>query len=44
MHLHPDKCEILRVTKKCNPLKLMYKIDGHILNVVSSKNDLGTVV
>ena len=41
MHLHPDKYEILRVTNKCKPLKSICKVDGHILDVVSSKKNLG---
>ena len=40
-HLHPDTCEILRVTNKRKLLKSTYRIDDHILNEVSSKKYQG---
>lgn len=41
MFFHPDKCEVLRVTKKRNPLEFTYTIKDHSLVEVSSKKYLG---
>ena len=29
MELHPDKCNILTISKKANPIKFNYKLHGH---------------
>ena len=38
MHFHPDKCNILSITKKLNPIQYSYKLRGHpLLKVKNAK-------
>ena len=41
MELHPEKCQVLRITKRRNPVKFTYSIHNHPLEVVSSAKYLG---
>ena len=41
MEFHPEKCQVLRITKRCNPVKFTYSIHNHPLEVVSSAKYLG---
>ena len=42
IHLHPDKCEILRVTNERKPLVSTYMIEGESLKEVDTKKYLGS--
>ena len=46
MEFHPDKCEVLRISKKrkCNTLQPNYVLRGHKLKVVSQAKYLGVTV
>ena len=44
MFFHPEKCEVLRVTKKRKPLESTYTIKDHSLADVSSKKYLGIIL
>ena len=41
MEFHPQKCQILHITKKRKPIKVPYKIHGHTLEEVDSAKYLG---
>ena len=41
MTFHPEKCQVLRVTNKRNPLMAEYTIHGHILQVTDNAKYLG---
>ena len=41
MEFHPDKCQVLRITKKLNPIQVQYNIHGTLLGVVPSAKYLG---
>ena len=40
MSFHPEKCELLRVTSKRNPLDVSYMMQDHNLKQVDTKNTL----
>ena len=44
MQFHPDKCVVLPITEKKNPLELNYKLHGHNLEHVSSAKYLGVTI
>ena len=44
MSFHPEKCELLRVTNKRNPVKGTYRMDDHILKDVNNKKYLGVTL
>jgi len=44
MPFHPDKCVVLPITKKKDPLELNYNLHGHNLEHVSSANYLGATI
>ena len=41
MEFHPEKCQVLRITRKRNTIKFPYKLHNHILEEVSSAKYLG---
>ena len=41
MDFHPEKCELLRITNKRNPINSTYQIKNHSLDMVDSKKYLG---
>ena len=41
MSFHPDKCHVLTISKKKNPIKTSYTLHGHILESVPSAKYLG---
>ena len=41
MEFHPQKCQILHITNKRQPIRQPYKIHGHILEEVESAKYLG---
>ena len=41
MEFHPEKCELLRITNKRNPINFTYRIKNHNLDKVDSKKYLG---
>ena len=44
MQFHPDKCVVLPITKKKDPLELNYNLHGHNLEHVSSAKYLGVTI
>jgi len=43
MAFHPEKCQVLRITRKRKPLDTSYVLHGHILEVVSEAKYLGVL-
>ena len=44
MSFNPSKCEVVRITRKRNPIKANYQIHGHDLSVVTSGKYLGVTL
>ena len=44
MEFHPEKCQVLNITKRHNPVNFEYNIHGHPLQVVSEAKYLGVVL
>ena len=44
MEFHPDKCEILSITRKRAPIHYPYKLNGHILKHVECTKYLGVKI
>jgi hypothetical protein len=44
MNFHPDKCNVLTITKKRKPIKHQYTLHGHILEQVTSAKYLGITI
>ena len=44
MHFHPDKCNIISITKKRNSLQFDYKLHSHILEKVNQAKYLGVTL
>ena len=44
MEFHPDKCQILRITNKRQPLKFTYNIHNIDLHVFKSAKYLGVTI
>ena len=44
MEFNPDKCEILRVTRRKSPISFPYSLKGHTLNVAPSTKYLGVEI
>ena len=44
MAFHPDKCNVLTITKKRNPIKFNYTLLGHSLEHVTSVKYLGCTI
>jgi len=44
MHFHPDKCNVLSITPKRNPILFKYKLHHHILEKVQSSKYLGVTL
>ena len=44
MHFHPDKCNILSITQKKNPINFLYKLHNHDLEKVQSAKYLGVTI
>ena len=44
MEFHPDKCEIIRITRKRNTVKYPYTLHGHLLNHVDVVKYLGVKI
>ena len=44
MEFHPDKCKLLRVTKKLNQIRRDYHIHGHTLDTVDCAKYLGVTI
>jgi len=46
MEFHPDKCEVISITRKCTPAQYPYVLSGHQLklaDVVKYKYKFGLV-
>ena len=41
MEFHPEKCQVLHISNKRNPLKYNYNIHGHILEEAETSKSLG---
>jgi hypothetical protein len=41
---HPEKCNVLTITKKRNPIKFKYTLHGHSLEHVTSAKYLGCTI
>ena len=41
MSFHPDKCNLLTISRKAHPIKTSYSLHGHVLESVSSAKYLG---
>ena len=44
MEFHPDKCEIISITRKRNPVKYPYTLHGHLLKHVDVVKYLGVKI
>ena len=44
MEFHPQKCQVLTITKKRNPIKAKYYIHDEILNQTNSAKYLGVII
>ena len=44
MQFHPDKCQVLRITNKRNPIIFNYTLHDHILATVTQANYLGVTI
>jgi type VI protein secretion system component VasF len=44
MAFHPEKCNVLTITKKRNPIKFNYTLQGHSLEHVNSAKYLGCTI
>ena len=44
MEFHPDKCNVLTISKKANPIKFEYKLHGHTLKSVNNAKYLGCTI
>ena len=44
MVFHPDKCNVLSVSKTNNPIKFNYSLHGQILEHVNSAKYLGVTI
>ena len=44
MQFHPDKCVVLPITKRKDPLELNYNLHGHNLEHVSSAKYLPVTI
>jgi hypothetical protein len=44
MAFHPEKCNVLTITKKRNPIKFNYTLHGHSLEHVTSAKYLGCTI
>ena len=44
MEFHPDKCNIIRVTRSKNPIMFNYQLRGHQLEVVTDAKYLGVTI
>lgn len=44
MSFNPTKCEVLRITKKRNPIKATYQIHGHTLTLAKTGKYLGVTL
>ena len=44
MEFNSDKCEVLRITRKINPVIFPYKLHNKELNVTSAVNYLGVTI
>ena len=44
MEFHPEKCQVLQITKRHNPVKFSYSIHGHQLETVSDAKYLGVTL
>ena len=44
MEFHPDKCEIISITRKRNPVKYPYSLHGHLLKHVDVVKYLGVKI
>jgi hypothetical protein len=42
--IHPEKCNVLTITKKRNPIKFNYTLHGHSLEHVTSAKYLGCTI
>ena len=44
MEFHPDKCNVLTISKKANPIKFEYKLHGQTLKSVNNAKYLGRLI
>ena len=44
MQFHPDKCQVLRITNKRNPIIFNYTLHDHILATVTQAKYLGVTI
>jgi predicted oxidoreductase len=44
MSFHPDKCNIMNITTKRNPIHFYYNMHGHILKSVQHAKYLGVTI
>jgi hypothetical protein len=44
MKFHPDKCNVLNLTLKKNPINFSYKLHDHMLEKVNSSKYLGITI
>ena len=44
MEFHTDKCNVLTISKKINPIKFDYKLHGHTLKPVNNAKYLGCTI
>ena len=44
MKFHPDKCNVLHVTNRRNPIETSYNLHGHTLEAVTSAKYLGVTI
>ena len=44
MSFHPEKCTVIRISNKRQPLQTNYKLHGHNLEVVPSGKYLGVTI
>jgi hypothetical protein len=44
MEFHPDKCNVLTISKKANPIKFEYKLHGQTLKSVNNAKYLGCLI
>ena len=44
MEFHPDKCKVLRITNKLNPIEAEYYMHDHTLENVGEAKYLGLII
>ena len=44
MEFHPDKCNVLTISKKANPIKFEYKLHGQTLKSVNNAKYHGCLI